>query len=301
MEHAYDPTVKTLAELSPPDWLTLTGRRRRRVTVEDSDASTVISGATDKLFRVHDKPEYLLHLDFESGHFRSVLPLRLRLYNSLFEYRHDRVVLSVPVLLTPDADSPQWNGLLERGLPGESPSSTLRYQVIRVWELPVERLLTGGIGTLPLAPISDVPESDVGRVIRQMKKRLGGPKPPPKANDVWAAAYVLLGLRYDEDLANALFDEVLGMEESATYRAIVRKGREAGLEEGRAEEARRVLLLQGELKFGAPDTAIRAMLEGTSDVAQLEKLAARLMSAGSWQELLPRARPHRNGRRKAKE
>ncbi len=91
MEHPFDPTIKTLAELSPPDWLTLAKRRRCRVSVEDSDVGTVVSGATDKLFRVHDKPEYMLHLDFESGHFHSDLPLRLRLYNSLFEYRHDRI------------------------------------------------------------------------------------------------------------------------------------------------------------------------------------------------------------------
>ena len=60
--HPYDPTVKTLAELSPADWLPLAGRRRRRVTIEDSDVGTIISGATDKLFRVHDvrKPVDLL-------------------------------------------------------------------------------------------------------------------------------------------------------------------------------------------------------------------------------------------------
>src|SRR5438552_6667012 len=157
MERPFDPTLKTLAELSPADWLPLAKRRKRRVTIEDSDIGTIVSGATDKLFRVHDDPEYLLHLDFESGHFRADLPLRLRLYNSVFEYRHQRVVLSVPVLLSPAADSPQWNGLLQRGLPGEAPLSTLRYEVIRVWQLPVEPLLVGGIGTLALAPISNVP------------------------------------------------------------------------------------------------------------------------------------------------
>jgi len=107
VEHPFDPTVKTLAELSPSDWLPLVRRPRRRVTIEDSDVGTIVSGASDKLFRVHDQPEYLWHLDFEAGHFRSELPLRLRLYNSVFEYRHHRVVLSVPVLLCPDADSPQ--------------------------------------------------------------------------------------------------------------------------------------------------------------------------------------------------
>jgi hypothetical protein len=98
MERPFDPTLKTLAELSPADSLPLVKRRRRRVTVEDSDVGTIVSGATDKLFRVHDDHEYLLHLDFEAGHFRAELPLRLRLYNSVFEYRHRRVVLSAAVL-----------------------------------------------------------------------------------------------------------------------------------------------------------------------------------------------------------
>lgn len=298
MDHPFDPTLKTLADVSPGDWLPLVGRRRRRVTVEDSDIGTVVSGASDKLFRVHDEPEYLLHLDFESGHFRAVLPLRLRLYNSVFEYRHERLVLSVPVLLRPEADSPQWNGLLERGFPGEAPTSTLRYQVIRVWELPPEQLLAGGVGTLALAPISNVSEGEVRGVIRRVKERLTGPKAPRRAADVLAAAYVLLGLRYSDEFANALFQEVLGMEESTTYQAIVRKGRELG----RTEEARRMLLLQGESRFGRADVSARTALESIADLAQLEELGVRLMHAGSWQDLFPpQVQRRRTGRRKASE
>ena len=33
-------------------------------------------------------------------------------------------------------------------------SLDFRYRVIRVWELPVERLLEGNVGTLPLAPLA---------------------------------------------------------------------------------------------------------------------------------------------------
>jgi predicted transposase YdaD len=292
----YDPTLKTITEVSPADWLPLAKRRRRRVTIVDSDIGTIVSGATDKLFRVHDHPEYLLHLDFQAGHFNSQLPLRLWLYNSVFEYRHEMVVLSVPVLLSPAADSPQWNGRLERGFPGEDPLSTLRYEVIRVWQIPVEQLLKGGVGTLALAPISNVPESEVPRVIRRLKERLSGPKAPRRAADVWAATYVLLGLRYSDEVAHALFEEVLGMEESATYQAIVRKGRE----EGRAEGERRLLLLQGEAKFGRPDPAVRAALERIDDLARLEDLGVRLINAGSWQDLLPVAQRRRNGRRKSR-
>ncbi len=289
MDRPFDPTLKTLAELSPADWLPLVKRRRRRVTVEDSDIGTIVSGATDKLFRVHDNPEYLLHLDFEAGHFRAELPLRLRLYNSVFEYRHRRVVLSAVVLLAPQADSPQWDGLLQRGLPDETPRGLLHYDVIRVWQLPVEQLLAGGTGTMALAPISAVPQGDVRRVVRQLKERLSGPKAPRRAADVLAAAYVLLGLRYTDDFANALFEEVLGMEESSTYRAIVRRGR--------IEGEWHLLLILGESKFGPPDDATRAAIESIADVAQLENLAARLMTADSWQELLPaRGRTRRRPR-----
>jgi predicted transposase YdaD len=275
----FDPTLKTLAELSPADRLPLVKRRRRRVTVEDSDIGTIVSGATDKLFRVHDDPEYLLHLDFEAGHFREELPLRLRLYNSVFEYRHQRVVLSAAVLLAPQADSPQWNGLLQRGLPNETPRGILRYDVIRVWQLPVDQLLAGGPGTLALAPISAVSEGDVRQVIRRVRERLSSPKPLRRAADVLAAVYVLLGLRYTDELADALFEEVLGMEESSTYRAIVRRGR--------IEGERHLLLLQGEAKFGPPDAAARAALEKITDVAELEEVGVRLVTADSWRELLP--------------
>jgi predicted transposase YdaD len=292
MDRPFDPTLKTLAELSPADWLPLAGRRRRRVTIVDSDVGTTVSGATDKVFRVHDEPEYLLHLDFESGHFRSDLLLRLRLYNSAFEYRHRRVVLSVPVLLRPEADSPQWNGLFVRGLPNELPVSTLRYPVIRVWQVPVEQLLAGGLGTLALAPISDVSESEVRRVIGRMKERLSGPKAPQRVADIWAATYVLLGLRYSDDIANALFEEVLRMKESTTYQAIVR--------EGRADEARRILLRLGEQKFGPPDATTRSALEAVNEVAQLEDLADRLLRVDTWEQLLtPPARRRRNGRRRS--
>jgi predicted transposase YdaD len=294
MDRPFDPTLKTLAELAPADWLPLVGRRRRRVTMEDSDVGTVVSGAADKLLRVHDDPEYLLHLDFESGHFRRELPLRLRMYNSVFEYRHERVVLSVTVLLCPEADSPQWTGLLGRGFPGEEPLSTLRYQVVRVWQLDPEQLLAGGVGTLALAPVSAVPEAEVKGVIRRMNNRLTGRRAPKKARDIKTAAYVLLGLRYSDEIAHALFEEVLGMEESSTYRAIVRKG----LEQGRVEGTRHTLLLQGEAKFGPPDNATRAAIDGMSDLERLDELAVRLMSAASWQELIPPPTRRRNGHRR---
>jgi hypothetical protein len=48
-----------------------------------------------------------------------------------------------------------------------------------------------------------------------------------------------------------------------------------------------MLLLMGQTKFGPPDAATRAALEGITDVGQLEELAVRIVTADSWQELVP--------------
>jgi predicted transposase YdaD len=289
MSQSYDPTLKTLVEVSPADWLPLLGLPRKRVTVEDTDLATVVSGAVDKVMRVHAQPEYLLHLDFQAGHDSAVLPRRLRLYNGVLDYRHDRLVLSVAVLLRPEADSPQLTGFFERRFAGQEPITLLRYRVIRVWQLPVEQLLAGGLGTLPLAPISDVNESRVPDVIRRMKERLSRERRRQRTEDLWAATYVLLGLRYSDAFADVLFQEVLGMEESTTYQAIVRKGRLAG--------TRHMLLRQGRKLFGPADEASEAALNAIDNIDKLEELGERILDVGSWQELLQTTqRRRRNGR-----
>jgi predicted transposase YdaD len=293
MKQPYDPTLKTLVETSPADWLSLLGLPRKRVSVEDTDLATLVSGAVDKVLRVHAQPEYLLHLDFQAGHDSSILPRRLRLYNGVLDYRHDLLVLSVAVLLRPEADSPQLTGKLERSFPGQEPQSVLRYRVVRVWQLPVDGLLAGGIGTLPLAPVSDVSEARVPEVIRRMKERLSHERRRQRVRDLWAATYVLLGLRYSDAFANLLFQEVLGMEESTTYQAIIRKGCLA--------EARRILLRLGQKRFGPSDDVTEADLNAIDDVQRLEELSERVYEVGSWQELLqPAGRGQRRGRRESK-
>jgi hypothetical protein len=290
MSSSYDPTLKTLVETSPADWLPLLGLPRKRVTVEDTDLATVVSGAVDKVLRVHAQPQYLLHLDFQSGHDSALLPSRLRLYNSVLDYRHDRLVLSVAVLLRPEADSPQLTGSLERRSPSQGLIALLHYRVLRVWQVPVEQLLAGGVGTLPLAPISDVSEAQLPEVIRRMKERLSRTRKRRLAEDLWAATYVLLGLRYSDALANLLFQEVLGMEESTTYQAIIRKGR--------LSEARQILFDLGQERFGPGDEATVRKLNAIEDVRKLEELIKRVLDVGSWQELLqPASRRRRNGRR----
>ena len=101
--------------------------------------------------------------------------------------RHQMLVSSVAVLLHPAADSPALTGLWQRQFPGEPAYSVFRYQVLRIWKLPVEMLLDGGVGTLPLAPLADVSRAELPTVIARIKKRLQQPQEQPWAADIWAA------------------------------------------------------------------------------------------------------------------
>jgi hypothetical protein len=76
------------------------------------------------------------------------------------------------------------------------------------------------------------------------------------------------------------------MRESVTYRAIV------------AEEAKKILMLQGRKRFGPPNARTNAALERIKGLDRLERLTERLSDVSSWEELLaapPRRR--RNGNR----
>jgi hypothetical protein len=124
-----------------------------------------------------------------------------------------------------------------------------------------------------------------------MERRLRRRPERKYAAEIWSATYVLLGLRYSREIANALFRGVLGMKESSTYQAIV--------EEGALQEARQLLMLVGKERLGKPDTATAAAINAIADVRQLEELVRRAVHVRTWHELFGQPTPRRrNGRRK---
>jgi hypothetical protein len=68
------------------------------------------------------------------------------------------------------------------------------------------------------------------------------------------------------------------MKESTTYQAI--------LEEGGVNELQKVLLLLGDQRFGPPNEIVRATIEETTDLPQLERWTARLLKAANWEDLV---------------
>ena len=58
--------------------------------------------------------------------------------------------------------------------------------------------------------------------------------------------------------------------------------------EGRVSEAQRLLLLQGEIRFGIPDEATRNAIEAIRDLERLERMSKRILDASihDWDGLL---------------
>jgi predicted transposase YdaD len=277
----FDATLKSLLEAGPADWPRLLGCPADRVAVIDADIATV-SGAADKVLRVTGPPDWILHLEFQSSP-DAAKPGKLNVYNAVLEDRTGLPVRTAFVLLRQAAFLRTYTGHYERAWPGAAgPYRRFDYDVVRVWEIAPERLMAG-IGTLPLAPIGDVTEADVPGVLREMKRRIPRKLPRSVLNQIWTSAYVLMGLRYQEAMIQRLLGEVLGMEESVTYQAIIRKGELSGA----IKELQKVLLRQGELRFQrAPSKKVRTALLRIADLETLERLTERVLTAESWEQLL---------------
>lgn len=88
--------------------------------------------------------------------------------------------------------------------------------------------------------------------------------------------------RYDQRTVSEVATRMSWLQESSTYQAILRHGRA----QGRVDNARRFVLDLGTDKFGAPGPATASILESVSDLAVLERLHRRILTASTWAELL---------------
>jgi predicted transposase YdaD len=248
--------------------------------VIEADVSTV-TAAADKVLRMRDPVPAIAHVELQAGYDRELGERTLE-YSVLLKRRHRLPIQSIIVLLRPEADGPEMTGLVEHWRSNGRRYLFFEYDVVRAWQKPVEAVLTGGLGTLPLAPLTDLSPSALPEVIRRMEERISKETSPAEAGLLWTATYVLMGLRYSPQLASQLLQGVRAMKESATYQAIIEEDRE----EGRVEEARALLLRHGTKRFGPPAPQAQAALEAITAIDRLELLSERLLDVESWDELL---------------
>ncbi len=282
MSMRFDATLKDIVRLHTADYeeaLRVSGPQP--TSVLNVDLSTV-TAATDIALGHGEPPQSITDVNFQSGRDPD-LDRRLLLYNVLLHYQYDVPVHSLVILLRPEANDPHLTGKLRYQARKRRGTLTFSFEVLRLWQRPVRRFLTGGLGILPLAPLCRLPagvseEEALARVIRQIDERLEAEADPADAKLLMSAAYILTGLRAEPEVVERLFGRVFSMIESSTYRKI--------LAEGSVEEARKFLTRLAQKYLGPPSEAQRAALAAITDVDRLERMGERTAELSSWQELL---------------
>ena len=281
MATPFDATAKTPVEIGPRDWLTLLGLPATACEVIDADLSTVSTEA-DRLIRVLAPKAYIVHIEFQTGHDGAAFPPRGPRYNVISFEEYGLPIETCVFLLRPEADSPALNGVLELKRTEGTIYLRFEYRVVRVWQLPVAKILSGGVALLPFAPVADLSGMTPEAVVTKYRRPLEpGRRTGEERNFLWTAVYLLMGLRYTPQQAAILLRGVRELKESSTYQAILNEGRE----EGRGEGERRIILRQGTKRFGPPSEIARAALESLS-WEKLEALSERIFEAETWDEFL---------------
>jgi predicted transposase YdaD len=286
----FDVATKELVWDDPAAWLQRFGIAcASAVDVIDSDITTLTATA-DKVIRVAEPEPYLVDIELQSYH-DADLVRTLWFRQVALDYRHKSPVLSVVVLLRKEANSPHLTGAYERKVPDGFQTNCYNYKVVRLWQDDPELYLNASVALVPLAPLTNVSPTELPALVQRMKDLIGQ-EPRPHAAKLFAVAYLLMGLRYEDDLTNQLFEGIEIMKESTTYQSILREGRQEGRQEGesvgRVREAQRILRLQGTKRFGAPSPEIAAALDGIQDVDRLEALGERILELElkGWDDLL---------------
>ncbi|MFM9962889.1 MAG: hypothetical protein ACKV2Q_16895 [Planctomycetaceae bacterium] len=270
----------------PQDWSELVGvRRGTPVHVVDSDVSTLATLA-DRVIEVGGATPYVLHLEPQS-YFDKFLDIRMFEGNARLTKRHQQCVHTSVLLLHRSAWGKANTGSYKTQSPLGRCSTEFHYDLIKVWELPAEKLLSLGIGVLPLVPVSKVTRAEIPGLVSRMAERFHDEVSPAVAAELWTATFVLVGLRYDRVFAEAILRGVRNnMKESSTYQLIVEEGLAEGLAKGfvkaRAEDILRICTK----RLGKPNRKVRESILAICDEARLDKLLDRVLDVESWAELL---------------
>jgi hypothetical protein len=103
-----------------------------------------VTASADRVLRVLEPSPWLLHLEFQASR-DDGLARRVLKYNVLLQDRHDQPAESVIVLLRREADDARLNGRFESVSPRGGGRLAFEYEVIRLWQQPVDAILAGGL------------------------------------------------------------------------------------------------------------------------------------------------------------
>jgi predicted transposase YdaD len=291
MSRPYDTTLKQLLDEFGDDWMqwlaTRFGYPSGAVQTLNSELTTV-QLAADRVMQLPEN-QGLLHLEVQSS-WDGELPARIQEYNVLLTRREAKPVHSVAILLRRDANAQSITGTLTRYRYDGKLIHHFEYDVIRVWELSADELLSTNLGIAPLGLLTDDAEPRLASLVKQFARRVEQEVSPAQQSQLLACSSILLGLRYDDSTISPLFAGVQTMKESSVYQAIFTQGRDEGEArgeargeakgrvegeakgrvEGEAKGVRLSLMTILEQKFGVVPPELEARIQATSDLAKLQ-------------------------------
>ena len=268
MYKPFDAAAKQIIEADPVAWLRFLGLPGNAAELINADMTTVAEA--DRILCVTD-PDYMAHTELQTT-YEADMGDRMLLYNVVTYDKHRIRTVSAVLLLRKSADGPGMTGRVLRE------NLTFTYHVIRLWERSPQELLRGPVSLLPLVPLTKITKSALRNAVKQMERRIDTEVPAADRSMLWSTTMLLMGLKYDPEFSLQLLKGVMEMKESSTYQYI--------LNEGRADEARRMFLRLGRKRLGEPDAETQAILDAITAIEQLEVLADRLFEVETWQELL---------------
>jgi hypothetical protein len=151
-----------------------------------------------------------VNLEFQSSHDKELVGTMWFRQAALY-HRHRLPVLTILVLLRPEANSPGFTGSFEIQMRDGRRTNLYNYRVVRMWIEDPEPYLTSAINLVPLAPLTNVAEDELPSLVRLMEGRIGA-EPRSSALKLWTAAYLLMGLRYTIKMVSRLLEGVLDMQ-----------------------------------------------------------------------------------------
>ena len=286
----YDSTLKTLLDDYAIDWIDWLAPRLglpSTIDVEPLDVNlTTVQVEADKVFRLKHPATGLLHIEPQTG-YDLTFPDRIQAYSVLLERQYGGPVYSVALLLRPEANAATITGLIQRRYGDGQIYHEFRYHVIRVWELALEPLMTGPLGAIPLALLTNEARGRLPELVDRIDERLQVESVAEAARRrLLTSCYILAGMRYDSDAVHTAFARVMGMKESSTYQAILQEGREEGIKTGIQAgiqtgtrtgiqtgliAARQEALLDiVRERFGSVPELVEARIRATDDTAKLQ-------------------------------
>jgi hypothetical protein len=295
MSKPYDATPKALVEMNPWPWLAEVAHLipDGPLEVQDSDLSTV-TASVDRVVIVRGRRPWLVPFEFLSGPEPRLLP-RLARDHGLLYNRYELPVESVVIVLHRRANRRDLTGLLEVKRPRSRRPLRIEYTVVRVWERPAADYLASGLSAAPLSVLArDVTKAQLPRIAEQLGDRFAAEAPPDRAQELWSASGVLMGLRFDRTLVRQILREVRSMKESVVYQDIFAEGRAEGhaagvLEgkvQGKVEGIRDTLLRVGGRLIGPPPKEIVAALNAIDDRDRLNRMVDRIGTTPDWPDIL---------------